>query len=166
MTLLRVCQGLDFRGSNSNYETLQMSAILRDTDRLKALAADFEDVKQSIVVVRDHLSLMGAIFNRFDSDPYFNGQPIEQLHCLNMAAEHVQNTDKLDKRFMFLTKRIKAVYDICVGCDEFTQDERDQVHFYLAVRSIVFKFTKGNAPDLAQMNARVREVMGSKRFLR
>jgi type I restriction enzyme, R subunit len=33
------------------------------------------------------------------------------------------------------------------------------VHFYLAVRSIVFKLTKGNAPDTAQMNAKVREMI-------
>ena len=40
-----------------------------------------------------------------------------------------------------------------------TQIERDYTHFYLAVRSIVFKLTKGNAPDTAQMNARVREMI-------
>jgi type I restriction enzyme R subunit len=84
---------------------------------------------------------------------------MEQLHCLNMAAEYVQLTDELEKRFMFLAKRMKAAYDICVSCDEFTQDERDHVHFYLAIRSIIFKLTKGNAPDLMQMNARVQKMV-------
>jgi len=125
----------------------------------KADTANFEEIKQSIVVVRDHLDLMRAIFHRFDSAQYFFGQPIAQLHCLNMAAEYVQMTDKIEKRFMFLAKRMKAAYDICVGCDELTQDERDHVHFYMAVRSIVFKLTKGNAPDLAQMNAKVQQMI-------
>ncbi len=125
----------------------------------KADTANFEDIKQSIVVVRDHLDLMRAIFHKFDSTPYFSGQPIKQLHCLNMAAEYVQITEDLEKRFMFLAKRMKAAYDICVGCDEFTQDERDHVHFYLAVRSIVFKLTKGDAPDLVQMNAKVQKMI-------
>ncbi|MFK5954522.1 MAG: HsdR family type I site-specific deoxyribonuclease, partial [Desulfobacterium sp.] len=125
----------------------------------KTDTANFEDVKQSIVVVRDHLDLMRGIFHRFDSVSYFSGQPIQQLHCLNMAAEYVQLTDAIEKRFMFLAKRMKAAYDICVGCDEFAQDERDHVHFYLAVRSIVFRLTKGDAPDLAQMNARVHEMI-------
>jgi type I restriction enzyme, R subunit len=125
----------------------------------KADTANFEDVKQSITVVRDHLDLMAAIFHKFDSAPYFSGLPIEQLHCLNLAAEYVQVTEELEKRFMFLARRMKAAYDICVGCDEFTQDERDHVHFYMAIRSIVFKLTKGNAPDLAQMNARVHEMI-------
>ena len=33
--------------------------------------------------------------------PYFTGKPLEQLHCLNMAAEFVQVTDEHEKRFMF-----------------------------------------------------------------
>ena len=125
----------------------------------KADTANFEEIKQSIVVVRDHLDLMRAIFHKFDSTPYFSGQPIAQLHCLNMAAEYVQITDDFEKRFMFLAKRMKAAYDICVGCDEFTQAERDHFHFYMAVRSIVFKLTKGNAPDLVQMNAKVQQMI-------
>ena len=30
---------------------------------------------------------------------------------------------------------------------------------YCAVRSILFKLTKGDAPDISQMNARVRELL-------
>nr|WP_319587810.1 HsdR family type I site-specific deoxyribonuclease [uncultured Desulfobulbus sp.] len=120
---------------------------------------NFEEIKQSIVVVKDHLDLMRAIFHKFDTSPYFSGLPIQQLHCLNMAAEYAQITEEFEKRFMYLAKRMKAAYDICVGSDAFTQDERDLVHFYLAVRSIVFKLTKGNAPDLVQMNARVQKMV-------
>ncbi len=65
----------------------------------QADTANFEEIKQSIVVVRDHLDLMRAIFHQFDTIPYFSGQPIQQLHCLNMAAEYVQRTDELEKRF-------------------------------------------------------------------
>jgi type I restriction enzyme R subunit len=125
----------------------------------KADTANFEDIKQSIVVVKDHLSLLHGIFKGFDVTPYFSGKPMEQLHCLNLASEFIQTTDKQEKHFMGLTKRMKAAYDICVGCDEFTQKERDYVHFYMAIRSIIFKLTKGNAPDLMQMNARVQQMV-------
>lgn len=120
---------------------------------------NFEDVAASVLVVKDHLDLLKAVFNKFDSKPYFSGQPMEQLHCLNMAAEFVQVTETLENRFMNLTKRMKAAYDICVGSDGFTQIERDHVHFYLAVRSIVYKLTKGDAPDTAQMNAKVQQML-------
>jgi len=71
----------------------------------------------------------------------------------------VQVTVDLENRFMNLTKRMKAAYDICVGSDGFTQNERDHVHFYLAIRSIIYKLTKGEAPDTAQMNAKVQQML-------
>ncbi|MDX1693191.1 MAG: DUF3387 domain-containing protein, partial [Ketobacteraceae bacterium] len=125
----------------------------------KADQQNIEEISQSVIVVKDHLDLLGKIFHKFDARPYFNGSPLEQLNCLNMAAEFVQITDKIEKRFMALVKRLKAAYDICCGSEAISQQERDRIHFYLAVRSIVFKLTKGNAPDIAQMNARVREMI-------
>lgn len=125
----------------------------------KTDAKNFEDIEQSIIVVKDHLDLLGKIFHKFDVQPYFKGKPLEQLHTLNMAAEYVQATEKLEKRFMFLVKRMKTAYDICCGSEEFSKEERDYIHFYIAVRSIVFKLTKGTAPDIAQMNAKVREMI-------
>jgi len=125
----------------------------------KADSTNIEEIQQSIVVVKDHLDLLARLLHRFDMNPYFSGKPLEQLHCLNMAAEYVQVTDKIEKRFMALAKRLKAAYDICCGSDAFTQSERDHIHFYMAVRSIIFKLTRGDAPDLAQMNARVQEMI-------
>ncbi len=121
--------------------------------------AKIEDVEQSVVVVKDHLDLLNKIFHRFDKKPYFSGVPLAQLDCLNLAAEFVQITDKIEKRFMELVKRLKAAYDICCGNEGLTQNERDQIHFYLAVRSIVFKLTRGDAPDTAMMNVRVQEMV-------
>lgn len=83
----------------------------------------------------------------------------DQGNFEDMAAEFVQVTEAQEQRFMNLTKRMKAAYDICVGSDGCTQDERDHVHFYLAIRSIVFKLTKGDAPDIAQMNAKVQKML-------
>jgi len=120
---------------------------------------NFEDIAQSVIVVKDHLDLLGRLFHKFDSKKYFHGTPLEQLHTLNMAAEFVQITEDVEKRFMYLTKRLKAAFDICTGSEGINQQERDTIHFYLAIRSIVFKLTKGEAPDIAQMNARVRDMI-------
>jgi len=120
---------------------------------------NFEDIQQSLIVVRNHLDLLAKLLHKFDGSKYFNGSPLEQLNTLNMAAEFVQLTKEMETRFMGLVKRLKAAYDICAGSEELTQQERDYTHFYLAVRSIVFKLTKGDAPDTAQMNAKVREMI-------
>jgi type I restriction enzyme R subunit len=120
---------------------------------------NFEDIDASVVVVKDHLDLLAKLFHHFDSKPYFTGDSLAQLNTLNKASEFVQSTQALERRFMNLVKRMKAAYDICSGSEKISQVERGTVHFYLAVRSIVFKLTKGEAPDIAQMNAKVREMI-------
>jgi type I restriction enzyme R subunit len=120
---------------------------------------NIEEIGQSIIVVKDHLDLLNKMFHRFDASLYYQGSPLEQLNCLNMAAEFALSTENIEKRFMALAKRMKAAYDICCGADGISQNHRDQIHFYLAVRSTAFKFTKSNGADTAQMNARVREMI-------
>lgn len=120
---------------------------------------NIEDIEQSIVVVKDQLDLLGKLFHKFDTSGYLSGVPLEQLKTLNQAAEFVQLTQELEKRFMYIVKRLKSAYDICSGSGAFTETQRDEIHFYLAVRSIVFKLTKGVAPDTAQMNNRVKQML-------
>lgn len=120
---------------------------------------NFEDIAESLIIVRNHLDLLARLFHAFDSSKYFSGTPLQQLNTLNTAAEFAQQSKEFETRFVGLVKRLKAAYDICAGSEKLTQDERDHTHFYLAVRSIVFKLTKGDAPDTAQMNAKVREMI-------
>jgi type I restriction enzyme R subunit len=120
---------------------------------------NFEDIAESIIIVRNHLDLLAKLFHTFDNSKYFKGTTIQQLNTLNLAAEYVQQSKEFETRFMGLVKRLKAAYDICAGSEQLTLLERDYTHFYLAIRSIIFKLTKGNAPDTAQMNAKVREMI-------
>jgi type I restriction enzyme R subunit len=120
---------------------------------------NIEDIEQSIVVVKDQLDLLGKLFHKFDKSGYLSDVPLKQLKTLNQAAEFVQLTQELEKRFMYIVKRLKSGYDICSGSGAFTEAQRDEIHFYLAVRSIIFKLTRGVAPDTAQMNNRVKQML-------
>lgn len=120
---------------------------------------NFEDIEHSLFVVRDYLDLIAKLMHKFDNSKYFKGSPIEQLNNLNLAAEFIQQTKEMENRFMDLVRRLKAAYDICAGSEKLSQEERDFTHFYLAIRSIIFKLTKGDVPDTAQMNAKVREMI-------
>ncbi|MFT5813025.1 MAG: type I restriction enzyme R subunit, partial [Psychroserpens sp.] len=51
--------------------------------------SNFEDIAQSVIVVKDHLDLLSKLLYQFDEAPYFTGQPVAQLNCLNNAAEFV-----------------------------------------------------------------------------
>ena len=125
----------------------------------EADSKNFEDVEKSVIIVKDHLDLLDKFFHRFNTEPYFTGDPLAQLENLREASEFVLSTEEKKKRFMDMVKRLKSAYDICVGSEELSQNETDFIHYYLAVKSIVFKLTKGDAPDTEQMNARVKELV-------
>lgn len=131
------------------------------------IGTTIEDIEKAIKNAKDYLDLLDKYFWGFEGkEGYYVGSPVERLQALNLTAEYVMRSDEQEKRFVELCRRLKAAYDICAGSLEaFTDDERNRVHFYLAVRTIVFKLTRGNAPDTAQMNkvvtAMVHEALHS-----
>ena len=121
--------------------------------------SEFEGVEQSVNIVKDELDVLGKMFHGFNSSAFFNGSPKEQLDCLNRAVEFVQRTESLETRFMAQVKRMKQAFNLCSSSNMLTDQEKDQIHFYVAVRSVLFKLTKGDAPDIAQMNAKVQKML-------
>lgn len=87
------------------------------------------------------------------------GTPLQKLNCLNHAAEFVQQTEEREKRFMDMVKKLRSAYNLCCSSEDISQLERDYIHFYFAVKSIIHKLTKGDAPDSAQMNEKVRQMI-------
>ena len=121
--------------------------------------SNIEEIEHSVVVVKNQLDLLHRIFHTFNSHLYYHGTPIEQLQTLNRAAEFVQQTKELETRFMNIVKRLKLAFDICSGSESISETEKDEIHFYLAVRSIIYKLTKGTAPDASQMNEKVKTMI-------
>ena len=154
----RVCKGKD-KGLIVDYIGIKNSmnfALKKYTDYKEN---DLEEIAESTVIVRDSLDVLDTIFRQFNAQPFFNGSPLEQLECLNHAVEYVQITHEMEERFMACVKRMKDAYNLCSGGDELSDKERDKIHFYLAIRSVLRKLTKGDAPDVTQMNARVARMV-------
>ncbi|MGV0827407.1 type I restriction endonuclease subunit R [Empedobacter brevis] len=120
---------------------------------------DFEDLNQAEIIVRDQTDLLRQFFHHFDSKNYYEGNPVERLQCLNRASELVLKTEDSEKFFVNVTKKLKSAYNLVSGSELFTPKEVDEIHFYFAVKSIVVKLTKGEAPDTAQMNAKVAKLV-------
>lgn len=120
---------------------------------------EFEGIEQSINIVKDQIEVLDQMFHNFNSDDYFIGTPKQQLDCINRAVEYVQLSNELENRFMAAVKRMKQAFNLCSSSEKFSEKEKDYIHFYCAVRSVLFKLTKGDAPDISQMNARVRELL-------
>ena len=56
-------------------------------------------------------------------------------------------------------RKLKSAFNLCSSHDEINQEEREDIHFFTGIRSIVYKLTKGDAPDVTQMNNRVSQML-------
>jgi type I restriction enzyme R subunit len=118
-----------------------------------------DEIKVSLAVFRNHLALLDELFNSFNAAKFFSGAPLERLLCLNLAAEYAQLSKEVETRFMNLSRKLKAAYEICFPSGELTGAETAKAQFYLAVRSIIYKQTKGEAPDAETMNRAVEKMV-------
>lgn len=154
----RVCEGKD-KGLIVDYIGIKKNMNLALKKYTNFECDEFEGVEQCVVIVKDQLEVLGQMFYNFNSNDYFHGSPTEQLACLNRAVEYVQLSEELETRFMAAVKRMKQAFNLCSSSEKLSDEDKDYIHFYCAVRSILFKLTKGDAPDISQMNARVREML-------
>ncbi len=118
-----------------------------------------DEIKLSIEIFRNHLSLIDDLMKDFNATKFYVGDPLERLLCLNTASEYVQLNKEMQDRFMSLTRKLRAAYNICFPTGELKDEDIKQAQFFLAVRSIIYKQTKGNAPDTETMNQVVEEMV-------
>ncbi|MCD7710872.1 MAG: type I restriction endonuclease subunit R [Porphyromonadaceae bacterium] len=118
-----------------------------------------ENVEQSITLVKDELDILRRMFGTFDHSKFTNGTPLEQLECLNKGAEYAQTTKEIEKDFMGHTQKLKSAFNLCTNSEQITEQEREDIYFFCGVRAIIFKLTKGETPDIAQMNKRVSKLI-------
>ncbi len=119
------------------------------------LGENVETIEQSLTLVKDELDILRRMFAHFDYTKFSTGTPLEQLECLKNAAEFIQSSEKTQNLFMGHVKKMKSAFNICTNHDDITDRDREDIHFFTGVRSIIFKLTKGDAPDITQMNNKV-----------
>lgn len=123
------------------------------------LESPIDELNISLSVFRNHLALIDDLLNGFNATKFYNGEPLARLMCLNTAAEYVQTSKEMETRFMGLSRRLKSAYIIGFPSGELTDAETSKAQFYLAIRSIIYKQTKGNVPDAEVMNRVVEEMV-------
>ena len=120
---------------------------------------DLETIEEAVKVVKNELDIIRRMFHTFDWSGYFIGTPLEQLDLLQKGAEYIQRTKELETRFMRHCKKMKSAYDICCNSEQLTSTEDDDIHFMLAIRSVILKLTRGGSPDAVKMNKRVAGML-------
>lgn len=118
-----------------------------------------DDLPITLGIFRNQLSIIDDMLFNFDVTKFYSGIPSERLLTLNEASEFVQTTQDLENRFMQESRKMKKAYEIVFPSGELTDEETERAQFYLAIRSIIYKQTKGNAPDAEIMNRAVQQMV-------
>lgn len=154
----RVFEGKD-RGLVADYIGIRDNMM----KALKTYGGDdtgsIDELTITLGIFRNHLALIDELMVDFDARRFHAGEPIERLACLNEAAEYVQLSKDFQVRFMGLSRILKSAYQICFPSGELSDRETAVAQFYLAIRSIIYKQTKGDAPDAEMMNEVVEEMV-------
>ena len=145
---------VDYLGIKSN-----MNNALKQYAGGGDIGENIETIEKSLTMVKDELDILRRLFAQFDYSKFTTGSPLEQLECLKLAAEFIQRTEKTQNLFMGHVKKLKSAFNICSNHDDITDKEREDIHFFTGVRSIIYKLTKGNAPDVTQMNRKVSMML-------
>ncbi len=118
-----------------------------------------DEIEITLGIFRNHLKLIDDLLCNFNSTAFYIGTPLERLNCLNLGAEYIQTSKELENRFMSLSRKLKAAYNIVFPTGAIASNEISKAQFYLAIRSIIYKQTKGDAPDAEIMNQVVEEMV-------
>ena len=145
---------VDYIGIKNNMNTALKRYATGETD-----ADSVETIEQSIAMVKDELDILRRMFAKYDYKTFSTGSPLEQLDCLNKGAEFAQTTKETENLFMGHTKKLKSAFNMCCNSKQISAEEREDIYFFSGVRSIIYKLTKGETPDAAQMNQRVSKMI-------
>ena len=107
------------------------------------------------------MSKIDELMNDFDYSQFFNENitPFERLQLIQDGVEYVLSLKSREDNFMGFTQRAKKAFNICVGHDEITNEEVERLHYYLCLRSVIFKMTRGDTPDTTLMNKKIEDLV-------
>ena len=145
---------VDYIGIKNNMNTALKRYATGETD-----TESVETIEQSIAMVKDELDILRRMFMKFDYSKFTSGTSLEQLDCLNKGAEFIQSTKETENLFMGHSKKLKSSFNLCSNTEQILADEREDIYFFCGVRSVIYKLTKGETPDAAQMNKRVGKMV-------
>ena len=123
--------------------------------------APVHGVDTALVVFKDFLDRIVQLMRGYDYSAFFTEDipSLERLSIIQRGVEYVLSEPPRKDAFMAFTLRCKKAFDICIGHNQITSREVEQLHFFLCVRSVIFKMTSGDTPDAARMNQHITELV-------
>ena len=122
----------------------------RDQDKI-------QENEEAKIIALDILEILRNEFHKFDYEPFFGDSDKVRYELIRDGAEFVQFIEQRKNTFMEQTKKLKDVYKICTAL--LSKRTKDEIAFFMAVRSFIMKTTRTGKPDLKEVNARISKML-------
>lgn len=122
----------------------------RDQDKI-------QENEEAKIIALDILEILRNEFHKFDYEGFFGDSDKVRYTLIRDGAEFVQFIEARKNLFMEQTKKLKDVYKICTAL--LSKRTKDEIAFFMAVRSFIMKTTKVGTPDLKEVNARISRML-------
>ena len=122
----------------------------RDQDKIQ----ENEEAKR---IALDILEILRNEFHSFDYEGFFGDSDKVRYELIRDGAEFVQFMEHRKNLFMEQTKKLKDVYKICTSL--LSKKEKEEISFFMAIRSFIMKTTKKGVPDLKEINERISKML-------
>ncbi len=115
----------------------------------------------SLIIFKDFMDRLTQLMQDYDYSAFFDASisPLERLDVIQKGVEFVIAEKSRKDNFMGFSQRAKKAFDVCIGHDEITDSEVERLHYFLCIRSIIYKETIGDTPDATLMNKKVAELV-------
>ena len=133
-------------------------ALTEYTDRDRA--NNVQDVKKEIYnILKEKLSVLNEWFARVDRAGFYAEDSLKRLTAIQYGAQFVLEDQKREDGFMKdLSLAVKQCFVVCGGIT--SEAEKDDIYYYLAVRSYILKLRAKTGPvSIKEMNDYVSELL-------
>jgi type I restriction enzyme, R subunit len=93
----------------------------------------------------------------FSYKDFFSDSDKRRYEVIRDGAEFVQKTEKSKAVYLTETKKLKDVYKICTGL--LTKEIKEEIAYFIAVRSFIMKSSSSKTPDLKEVNERISKML-------
>ena len=122
----------------------------RDQDKI-------QENEEGRKIALDIVEVLRNVFHYFDYSGFFGDSDKIRFNLIRDGAEYVQLTEQRQKIFLNETKRLKDVYKICTSL--LSKQIKNEIAYFIAVRSFLLKTTREGVPDLAEVNKRISDML-------
>lgn len=115
---------------------------------------------EALPILLEQLEVCRGLFHGFDYRKFFDASPLEKLHLLPAAQEHILGQENGKARFVDAVLKLTKANALCGTLDEAIEHE-SEVAFFQAVKAALVKAIRRNGKSKDELEFAVRQIVNN-----